>query len=146
MVEHEIYESSTSLTTDESSESVLALTNTSKLIGRFPCNQTGADANCVRVESVELLDTGDEPRPLMEALDILLPALAQERKGPDFTKGTLRKRTEIHLVTDPATLLPQWVEEIETVSVTMTLYNLGDPSTTSISAHRIWHYDYEQPN
>ena len=57
----------------------------------------------------------------------------------DSTMGTLQRRTELQLLTDPSTLLPQRVEELETIKVTLN----DSPATISATVHSIWTYEYE---
>lgn len=140
LVEREVYETKMTIPPELPPEKGIPTTDTTKFIGRFPCVKGGPGSDCVRLELVELVDTGSEPRPLVDILDTILP----EGTKPVQTVGSIRRRTEVHLLTDPETLLPRWVEELETISVVIE----GAPESskaTSQKTHSIWTYEYEEP-
>jgi hypothetical protein len=143
MVEGQVYEFETTLPEGAPPEKGIPTTDTSKFVGRFPCKKGGADDDCVRLEWVSLSDTGSTARPILDIVGVINPALLPtQTPSDDPVLGSLRKRTEVRLLTDPETLLPQRLEVVESLSVTVN--DKAVPSRRT-ETHSIWTYEYELP-
>jgi len=137
MLEGKSYEAEAALWLGYPSEERIPATRTSRFVGRSPCSQGTAEAACAKIEMVEVLSTGSDARPMWSVAASFFPDLMFSLS--DSTMGTLQRRTELQLLTDPSTLLPQRVEELETIKVTLN----DSPATISATVHSIWTYEYE---
>ena len=144
MTEGEVYEFQTMLPEGASPEKAIPTTDTSRFVGRFPCKEGGAGEECVQLEWISLSDTGPTPKPIVDVIGVVNPALLPtQAPSGDPVLGSLRKRTEVRLLTDTASLLPQWLEVVESLTVTV---NDETNRTIHTKTRSVWTYEYEQPN